>query len=197
MNLKSRDRILRVLAHKEANRVPVDLGGMLSTGIMGIAYNQLKNYLGIKKGETRIWDLGQQLALVEPEILKYINADVVPLFLNLPKKWKPWKLPDGSPCEVPVDFNPEKLTDGSLILRDKKGHITSKMSPGGYYFDGVYHPLANATSISDLEKYQFYSPIRGIPTTFVINREGKIYKKYIGYRPKGIFEEDIKKLVGR
>ena len=176
MNLKSRDRILKVLAHKEANRVPVDLGGMLSTGIMGIAYNQLKNYLGIKKGETRIWDLGQQLALVEPEILKYINADVVPLFLNLPKKWKPWKLPDGSPCEVPVDFNPEKLTDGSLILRDKKGHITSKMPPGGYYFNRVYHPLANATSISDLEKYQFYSPIEEERLKILQNKAKNLYE---------------------
>ena len=41
-----------------------------------------------------------------------------------------------------------------------------------------------------------YSPIKFIPTTFVIDREGKIYKKYIGYRAKGIFEKDIKKLVG-
>ena len=42
-----------------------------------------------------------------------------------------------------------------------------------------------------------YSPIKFIPTTFVIDKEGKIYKKYIGYREKKIFEEDIKKLVGR
>ncbi len=42
-----------------------------------------------------------------------------------------------------------------------------------------------------------YGPIRGIPTTFVIDREGKIYRKYIGYRAKGIFEKDIKKLVGK
>ena len=41
-----------------------------------------------------------------------------------------------------------------------------------------------------------YGPIRGIPTTFVIDREGKIYKKYIGYRAKGVFENDIKKLIG-
>jgi len=39
-----------------------------------------------------------------------------------------------------------------------------------------------------------YGPIRGIPTTFVIDKKGKIYKKYIGYRAKGVFENDIKKL---
>jgi len=40
-----------------------------------------------------------------------------------------------------------------------------------------------------------YGPIAGIPTTFVVGQNGKIYKKYIGYREKGIFEEDIKNLL--
>lgn len=45
--------------------------------------------------------------------------------------------------------------------------------------------------------YRKYGSIQGIPTTFVIDREGKIYRKYIGYREKKIFKEDIKKLIGR
>ena len=51
--------------------------------------------------------------------------------------------------------------------------------------------------LCDEQTLRKYGPIRGIPTTFVIDREGKIYKKYIGYRPKEIFEADIKKLIGR
>jgi len=34
--MTSRERVLTALEHKEADRVPVDLGAMLSTGIMGI-----------------------------------------------------------------------------------------------------------------------------------------------------------------
>ena len=42
-----------------------------------------------------------------------------------------------------------------------------------------------------------YGPLEGIPTTFVIDRKGKIYKKYIGYRPgiEKLFEADIEKLT--
>ena len=40
-----------------------------------------------------------------------------------------------------------------------------------------------------------YGGIIGIPTTFVINRKGKIYKRYVGFRSKQVFEEDIKTLL--
>ena len=157
--MTSRERILLSLRHKEPDRVPVDLGGMRSTGIMAMAYNQLKDYWKIPGGHIRIYDLGQQLALVESEVLKRISADVLPVIPSLPKTWKPWQLPDGTAYEVPEDFNPEKLPDGSWVLRDEEDHITSKMPPDGYYFDGVYHPLADATNISDLDRYPFYRPM--------------------------------------
>jgi len=37
--------------------------------------------------------------------------------------------------------------------------------------------------------------IDGIPTTFVIDRSGKIYRKYEGLRTREIFERDIKALL--
>ena len=42
---------------------------------------------------------------------------------------------------------------------------------------------------------QDYGGIRGIPTTFVIDRNGNIHKKYIGYQEKDVFEKDIKDLL--
>ncbi len=42
---------------------------------------------------------------------------------------------------------------------------------------------------------QDYGGIRGIPTTFVIDKNGNIYKKYIGYQEKEVFEKDIKDLL--
>jgi len=159
--MTSRERVLRALRHEEPDRVPVDLGGMASTGIMGIAYNKLKGYWRMEGGHTRIYDIGQQLALVEREVLERIGGDVLPVIPSFPKRWKPWALPDGSPCEVPEDFDPDRLPDGSLVLRDAEGRIVARMPPGGYYFDGVYHPLADATSISDLDRYPFYTPMGG------------------------------------
>lgn len=40
-----------------------------------------------------------------------------------------------------------------------------------------------------------YGPIRSIPTTFLIDKNGKIVKMYIGFRPKSTFESDIKELL--
>ncbi|MCK4353136.1 TlpA family protein disulfide reductase [candidate division WOR-3 bacterium] len=41
-----------------------------------------------------------------------------------------------------------------------------------------------------------YGGIRGIPTTFIIDQKGNIFKKYVGVRTKNIFEADIKELLG-
>ena len=40
-----------------------------------------------------------------------------------------------------------------------------------------------------------YGGIRAIPTTFVVDRSGKVVKKYTGYRDQSVFEDDIKALL--
>ena len=40
-----------------------------------------------------------------------------------------------------------------------------------------------------------YGGFRGIPTTFLFSRDGKLYRKYEGMRPRNVFEEDIKALL--
>lgn len=152
-----RERVIGSLEHREPDRVPIDLGAMLSTGIMGIAYNRLKAYLGISSGKTRMYDLWQQLAEPEIEIMELIGADVLPVFIFEPKKWKESTLPDGSPCEVPDWFNPKVLSDGSQIIKDRKGHIIAKMPKNSYYFDSIYHPLKKINTIQELKKQDLRS----------------------------------------
>lgn len=42
---------------------------------------------------------------------------------------------------------------------------------------------------------RLYGGITGIPTTFIIDRTGKIVTQFEGFRPKGVFESEIKKLL--
>jgi len=77
--MTSRERILLTLKHKEPDRVPIDLGGMRSSGIHAIAYNKLKRYLNCEDKSVKIFDLGQQLAVVDDEIRKRVTSDVVEL----------------------------------------------------------------------------------------------------------------------
>ena len=40
-----------------------------------------------------------------------------------------------------------------------------------------------------------YGGVTGIPTTFVIDRDMNVYRRYIGYRPQTVFEKDIQDLI--
>jgi len=50
-------------------------------------------------------------------------------------------------------------------------------------------------AIIDQAFNQGFGGIYNIPTTFVIDTDGNIYKKYIGYNDKSIFESDIKAIL--
>ena len=145
-----RERVLTALHHREADRLPVDLGAMDSTGITGLAYNRLKTHLGLPPGETRIYDPYQQVAEVERAVLERIGADALPVFSG-PREWKAGQLPDGSPCLLPKKWNPVALEDGSEVVRDGEGIVRARRPAGGYYFEPVHPPLASAASPAEIE----------------------------------------------
>jgi len=49
--------------------------------------------------------------------------------------------------------------------------------------------------IGDKVIYDIFGEIRGIPTTFVIDKTGKIHNRYVGYQAKSVFENEIKQLL--
>jgi uroporphyrinogen decarboxylase len=153
--MTSRERVLKTIRHEEPDRLPIDLGGMASTGIMAIAYARLKQHLGIAEGETRLFDVLQQLAEVEPDILSRFGVDVISLgnsLGQLPAEfWKPWRLPDGTTCQIPasVDIYPDEENGGWLIR--EYGIPFQRMSLNSIYFSEVFHPLAEMTSAEELK----------------------------------------------
>lgn len=149
--MTGRERIESALAHRESDRIPVDLGASESSGIHGIAYNRLKRHLGIKGGRTQIYDLTQMIAKVEPEVLQAVGADAIPLLIE-PHQWKNWRLPDGSPCEIPAGANIRTDASGNRELVADDGTVVAVCPTGSYYFDTCYHALANASSPVDIEK---------------------------------------------
>lgn len=56
---------------------------------------------------------------------------------------------------------------------------------------GINYPVL----VDDEKVSNSYGPIRSIPTTFILDKDGKIVKMYIGSRPKDVFENDIKELL--
>ena len=152
--MTSRERILTALEHKEPDRAPVDLGGTESSGITGIAYNRLKEHLGLRGG-AQIFDVSQMIAKVEDPVLEILGCDAAPLLIE-PREWKPWELQDGSPAEIPAKVNLHRLENGGIVRLSEDGQVVARSTPGGYYLDDVSPPLANASSTADIEKYEFF-----------------------------------------
>jgi len=112
--MNSRERVVAALRHEVPDRVPIDLGGMRSAGIIALAYRRLKEYLGITEGDIYVYDTGQQPAVVEPPILDLFGLDVAPLDLDQLLGWQPYTLPDGRPARIVADFTTETAPDGSV-----------------------------------------------------------------------------------
>ncbi|MFQ5814215.1 MAG: uroporphyrinogen decarboxylase family protein [Anaerolineae bacterium] len=154
--MNSRDRVMAALRHEVPDRVPIDLGGMRSTGITALAYRRLKEHLGITEGDIYVYDTSQQLAVVEPPILDLFGVDVVPLDLDQLRGWQPYTLPDGSPARIVADFTTETAPDGS-VYQLEGGRRVRYRPPSSHYFYRIYHSLAEATTPADLEPFPLRS----------------------------------------
>ena len=155
--MKSRERILTTLKHQEPDKIPIDLGAMRSTGIMAIAYHNLKKYLGIHGGSTRIYDVGQQLAEPELPLLQKFEIDVIDLDNTFGQKideWKAWNLPDGSPAYIHIKNYPTRR-DNMWVLMDGE-RLAARMPTGCLYFEPCNPPLAEADSVKDIENYRWF-----------------------------------------
>ena len=148
--MTSRERVLTTLKHQEPDRVPVDLGGMDSTGIAAMTYNRLKKYLGLKEGSCKIYRPLEQIAIVEDDVLKMIKADIVALLLR-PRNWKDKVLPDGSLAQFPERIRVKELPDGSEVMFDQERKIFAKRPVSGHYFEEVNPPLEKCSTTEEVK----------------------------------------------
>ena len=151
--MNHRERVVTAIHHQEPDRVPVDLGGMRSTGIMALAYAELKDHLGITEGGIYVFDTMQQLAFVEEPVRQRFGCDVVILDWGLLAGWRDYTLPDSTPARISADFRTEPDGEGGEYALDATGRRVQHRPASSFYFDGIYNPLADATSEADLDRY--------------------------------------------
>jgi uroporphyrinogen decarboxylase len=156
--MNSRERVMAAIGHEEVDRVPIDFGAMRSTGIMAIAYNRLKRHLGFGHlPKTKVYDVMQQLAEPDLEVVDCLGGDVVqvhrlaPAFGMRINRWGEGILPDGSRCLFPASFRPAVVTGGDRIITDGWREI-ARMPKDGLYYEFSYFPLANARTTGDIDK---------------------------------------------
>jgi uroporphyrinogen decarboxylase len=141
--MTSQERILATLNHQEPDRVPVDLSGHRSAGIMAMAYARLRDFLGLPKKSIRVYDPIQQLAIVDEDVLERFQVDTIELgraFALEDKWWSEWTLPDGTPCLMPAWARPHRAS-GEWQLRSQTGRVLGRMPDGVIYFEQTHFPL--------------------------------------------------------
>ena len=152
--MNSRERVLAALNHQEPDRVPLDFGGHRSSGIAALAYPALRRALGLPPGAVRVYDVIQQLAVIDQDVLDCLGVDTVELgrgFARDEASWAPWTLPDGSPCQVPAWSVPERQP-GRWVLRSRSGQVFAQMPDGALYFEQTTFPFMEQDDPHRLEE---------------------------------------------
>ncbi len=139
MAMTSRERVRAVLNHEIPDRVPLIMGASNATGIKMKPYQGIKRLAGIDAPDSYIYDwpeLGS--AYVDEQTMIRLHSDVRGVLDRFPKavQERNTNRDPHSPC----------LDDWGM------GQI--EIEPG-VWFPG-YHPLADATTIKELEDYQFW-----------------------------------------
>ena len=131
--MTSRERVHMALNHGEADRVPIDLGGLAMSSMHIETYINVLDYLGITE-EIKLVDQFQQSVKISKKVNERFHGDT---WLVCPK-WKPWK-------EVSKDY-----------YIDEWG-IKYYNSPHSLCWEMVEHPLADAT-VETLDDYTWTDP---------------------------------------
>lgn len=140
--MNARERVLSAINHQEPDGLPVDLGATPSSGISAIAYHNLKQHLGLTSGHTRVYDVVQQLAQPEDEILDCLRIDAVDIGRTFNEKDEHWydiPLPDGPTVQFPTWFRPVPR-EGGWDAFDGEGDRIATMPYGATFFDQTYFP---------------------------------------------------------
>ena len=134
------------------------------------------------------------------------DAEKAPDFSLTDLNGKPFKLSDHlgkvvildfwatwcPPCKAEIPYFIElkaQYGDKDLVIMGAAMDDINRVK--AFYKDhGMNYPVA----IANQDMGSAYGGIQGIPTTFVIDKEGYVREKFVGYRPKNVFEEVYLKL---
>jgi uroporphyrinogen decarboxylase len=166
--MTSRERVQVALNHQEPDRVPLDLGGGV-TSLLVDTYENLKTYLDVKD-KTRLGSRVWQYVFVDEPVLERLGIDTRYVVEKGPK------------------YPKDKEISGDTFV-DEWGVVRKKI---GYYYDIIEHPLKEA-QIEDLEKYPWPDPLDPGRTEGILEEAENLHQRtdyaIIGRCSASIFEQ--------
>lgn len=150
--MNSRECVLSAIAHRQPDRVPVDMGATPSSGISAIAYSNLLKAMGITNLPVQIYDVVQQLAQPDMSLIDHFGVDVLDIgrtFNTRPEDWHETTMANGDKAFYPVWFNPVKQESGAYYCYDTDGkRLLAQMPNHGTFFDQTYFPYKDGYPVN-------------------------------------------------
>jgi hypothetical protein len=185
--MNSRERVRLILNHREADRVPLDLGGSGTSGMHVDSVYLLRQALRLDPPGTpvKVIDAFQMLGEIAPDLVKALDADVLPLAKQISdfgfrlEGWKPWTTFAGTPVLVPEGFNTEPEANGDILLyphADRSAEPSGRMPKDGFYFD----PITRLATVDDAtlkveDNLEEFVPIADRDLTYLRDRAELLY----------------------
>lgn len=169
--MTSRERIAAACAHTEPDTLPVDFGGGFQTGIHVSVVHRLRQALGLDPPGTpvKVVEICQMLGEVAPDLAAALGVDTVSLhgtgtMFGFPQaEFKAWRLADGTPVLVPIDFNTVYEPNGDLLQwpgNDRAVAASARMLPGGPFFDPIERPApTDPARLDPADNTEEFTPI--------------------------------------
>lgn len=149
-----RQRVLDALAINQSDKVPVDIGGHRSSGINAEAYRKLRQYLELPERPIKVYDMVQQLAVLDEDVLARFGVDTIDMgrgFCLNEKDWKSWTLTDGTECLIPAYIDVRRIGENWELYHGSPPRSIGIQKPGMHFFDQTYWPYLNGVP-DDLSK---------------------------------------------
>jgi len=137
--MNSRERLDLALKHKQADRIPLDLGSMYESSIVKSTYIDLRRYLGLDTDKSiELFDVIQQLPVLGEDFLQYLKVDVRGVFPGPSSRWV---------LDIRQEGDYRTFTDEWGI----KWFMPVK---NGYYFDARSHPM-RGLELEDIKNFDY------------------------------------------
>ncbi len=144
--MKSRKRVLDALNHQQPDRIPVDFGGTMVSGMHVTCVAALRDFYGLEKQPVKVHEPYQMLGLLDEDLKTVIGVDVESVngrntLFGFPcGDWKEWRLDNGLEVLVPGKFSLSEDAAGNRFIHPE-GDLTAppsgRMPKGGFYFDTI------------------------------------------------------------
>lgn len=184
--MTSRERLQATLEHRPVDWLCVDMGAGGQTGIGICAAHRLRQaLLGDKNYRVKVTEPYQMLGEVDEALRKALKLDVVGVpgpstMFGFPcGGWKPFTMPDGTPCLVPEKFNWTMDEDGAVLMYPQ-GDTTvgpcAKMPAASYFFDAISRqaPLDEA-KLDPMDNCEEFGPISDANVRFYADHAKALY----------------------